>query len=84
MNQIFLGEDDDEPDAKKMKGSPYFVSELAYLLARCEEKMPFIFLGDEVSLKFMTKDLVVSIQDIVMIFTSFPNNIFYVICVYGY
>ena len=46
--QIYLKEDTDEPDSKKVKGSPYFVSELAYLLARCEEKMPFVFLGEEV------------------------------------
>lgn len=54
LNQIFLGEDTDEPESKKMKGSPYFVSELAYLLARCEEKMPFVFLGDEVVFIFLT------------------------------
>ncbi|KAK0042754.1 mediator of RNA polymerase II transcription subunit 14 [Biomphalaria pfeifferi] len=54
--KIFLGEDIDEPDAKKMKGSPYFVSELAYLLARCEEKMPFVFLGEELSKQGISHD----------------------------
>ncbi|CAL1548016.1 unnamed protein product [Lymnaea stagnalis] len=54
--KIFLGEDGDEPDAKKMKGSPYFVSELAYLLARCEEKMPFVFLGEELSKQGISHD----------------------------
>ncbi|BFZ09810.1 hypothetical protein BsWGS_12849 [Bradybaena similaris] len=54
--KIFLGEDTDEPESKKMKGSPYFVSELAYLLARCEEKMPFVFLGDELSKRGIIHD----------------------------
>ncbi|GFR84683.1 mediator of RNA polymerase II transcription subunit 14 [Elysia marginata] len=54
--KIFLNEDLDEPDAKKAKGSPYFVSELAYLLARCEEKMPYIFLGEELSKKGINHD----------------------------
>lgn len=45
--QIFLGETD-ESDSKKTKGSPYFVQELAYLLAHLEEKIPFVQLGEEV------------------------------------
>ncbi|RUS87452.1 hypothetical protein EGW08_004768 [Elysia chlorotica] len=54
--KIFLNEDFDEPEAKKTKGSPYFVSELAYLLARCEEKMPYVFLGEELSKKGINHD----------------------------
>ncbi|XP_005108274.1 mediator of RNA polymerase II transcription subunit 14 [Aplysia californica] len=47
--KIYLGECEEEPDPKRVKGSPYFVNELAYLLARCEEKLPFVFLGEELS-----------------------------------
>ncbi|ESO84116.1 hypothetical protein LOTGIDRAFT_211073 [Lottia gigantea] len=41
-----LGEGD-EPDIKKVKGSPYFIPELTYLLASAEEKIPFVHLGEE-------------------------------------
>ena len=38
-----------EPPAKKIKTSPYFVSELVHVVSACEERLPFVFLGDEVS-----------------------------------
>ncbi|XP_046582734.1 mediator of RNA polymerase II transcription subunit 14-like isoform X2 [Haliotis rubra] len=48
--KLFLGGADlDEPDTKKVKGSPYFVPELAYLLVSCEERIPFVYLGDELN-----------------------------------
>ena len=37
-----------EPTPKKTKTSPYFVSELAHVVSACEERLPFVFLGDEV------------------------------------
>ena len=46
--QLLLGEYV-EPPAKKMKTSPYFVSELVHVVSACEERLPFVFLGDEVS-----------------------------------
>ncbi|XP_050393117.1 mediator of RNA polymerase II transcription subunit 14 [Patella vulgata] len=46
--KLYLGEGD-EPDAKKIKGSPYFIPELTYLLASTEEKIPFIYLGQELN-----------------------------------
>ena len=33
---------------KKTKTSPYFVSELAHIVSACEERLPFVYLGDEV------------------------------------
>ncbi|GFO03550.1 mediator of RNA polymerase ii transcription subunit 14 [Plakobranchus ocellatus] len=54
--KIFLNEDLDEPETKKAKGSPYFVCGLAYLLARCEEKMPYVFLGEELSRRGINHD----------------------------
>ncbi|XP_041355183.1 mediator of RNA polymerase II transcription subunit 14-like isoform X2 [Gigantopelta aegis] len=46
--KLFLG-DVEEPKAKKQKYSPYMVPELTYLLASCEERIPFIYLGDELN-----------------------------------
>jgi hypothetical protein len=38
-----------EPPVKKTKGHPYFIPELAYILASCEERIPLVNLGLEVS-----------------------------------
>lgn len=38
-----------EPAVKKTKGHPYFTPELAYILASCEERIPLVNLGLEVS-----------------------------------
>jgi hypothetical protein len=46
--QIFLGEPDQSEAKKHTRGSPYFVQELAYLLAHVEEKIPFVQLAAEV------------------------------------
>lgn len=46
--QIMLGELR-EPAVKKTKGHPYFTPELAYILASCEERIPLVNLGLEVS-----------------------------------
>ncbi|XP_025098562.1 mediator of RNA polymerase II transcription subunit 14-like isoform X2 [Pomacea canaliculata] len=48
--KIFLGEMD-ETENKKTKGSPYFVQELTYLLAHVEEKIPFVQIGEELTLQ---------------------------------
>ncbi|XP_052810781.1 mediator of RNA polymerase II transcription subunit 14-like isoform X2 [Mya arenaria] len=36
-----------EPMGKKLKTSPYIVPELVHVVAACEEKLPFVFLGHE-------------------------------------
>ncbi|XP_060590641.1 mediator of RNA polymerase II transcription subunit 14-like isoform X2 [Ruditapes philippinarum] len=36
-----------EPVGKKQKTSPYFVTDLVHVVAACEEKLPFVFLGEE-------------------------------------
>lgn len=38
-----------EPAAKKTKGSSYFVPELCYILATCDERIPLVYLGEEVN-----------------------------------
>jgi len=45
--QLFLREYM-EPTGKKQKISPYFVPELVHIVAATEEKLPFVFLGEEV------------------------------------
>ncbi|XP_064603828.1 mediator of RNA polymerase II transcription subunit 14-like [Liolophura sinensis] len=44
--KMLLGEIS-EPAAKKTKGSPYFVPELCYILATCDERIPLVYLGEE-------------------------------------
>ncbi|KAL5011139.1 hypothetical protein ScPMuIL_013444 [Solemya velum] len=46
--KLLLGEPS-ETESKMYKVSPYFVPELAYILANCEEKLPFVTLGRELS-----------------------------------
>ncbi|KAL4233347.1 Mediator of RNA polymerase II transcription subunit 14 [Mactra antiquata] len=38
-----------EPVGKKQKMSPYFVTDLVHVVAACEEKLPFVFLGEELN-----------------------------------
>ncbi|KAL3884058.1 hypothetical protein ACJMK2_030281 [Sinanodonta woodiana] len=44
--KMLLGEPTDPPK-KKIKGSPYFVPQLTHIVAACEERLPFVFLGEE-------------------------------------
>ncbi|XP_052229673.1 mediator of RNA polymerase II transcription subunit 14-like [Dreissena polymorpha] len=40
-----------EPVGKKLKTSPYIIPELVHIVAACEEKLPFVFLGKELKEK---------------------------------
>ena len=51
--QLFLREYM-EPTGKKQKISPYFVPELVHIVAATEEKLPFVFLGEEVWILTLT------------------------------
>ncbi|GAB1598926.1 mediator of RNA polymerase II transcription subunit 14-like [Argonauta hians] len=46
--KLLLG-DKDGPSPKMRKESPYFVAPLAFLLAHCEEKLPFVALTEELT-----------------------------------
>ena len=46
--QLLLGEGDAPPAKKPTKPSPYFVPDLCHILALCEDRIPFLLLGQEV------------------------------------
>ena len=46
--QLLFGDMYEQPEPKKPKFSPYFVTELTHILAACEDRIPFVTLGDEV------------------------------------
>jgi len=38
-----------EPPGKRTRTSPYIIPELVHVVAACEEKLPFVFLGEQVT-----------------------------------